>query len=924
MPAYGPGMVDTLVIGRDAELAEIARGLADARKRAVVIEGPAGIGKSTVWRAAAAAAGRAGRRVLVARPREVEAAMSYAALEVLLGDCMDEVASELPPLQRRGLDVALLRADSPSVAVDPHVVAAAAVSALRALAARQPVIICIDDAQWLDAPSADVVRFAVRRLPVDRVAVLVTWRSEASPLDLGLDGDDVQRTSIEPLSVDSLRAVIRQHLRQPLSAPSARALHRVSGGNPFYALEIARSRPDGNYGFDRPLTLDDVRHLVGRRFAELPAPTLSAVATVAAMSDPDVRRLREVLPDESKLDVAFDLQILTESEDGRVEFTHPLLAAAAYAVVSPRRRREIHTLLAERAASIEERARHLAVAATEPSETTAASVEAGAEAAAARGATADAARLAEIAAWLTPSDDPSAAALRRLAAAGWHAVAGDLAKAVGIWTQLSETLPPGDAHAEAIAQLAFRGVVPHERAIALSERAVAESVTLRGRIRCISIHAAVVADTARTIAMQRAAVAEARAAGDVDALIAILPELGFELSLAEPDSEGLDLLREAVALTHQLPDRVGDIAYVAPNVGLAEVLIQRNELAEATGLLQQHLQACINSGNEDGVASAAMHLCQVALRTGRLDDAQDAIDLALAATGEDQTSQELCMRLVFAAWVAAHRGDIDDARTLLTRVRAMCDEVGDRYNEAGYGIVSGFFELSLGNAVGARDALAPVISLWHAIGHAEPGVYYFLPDYLEALIRSAALDEAAPAITDWERVGRRYDRPFALATAARARGMLLTAQGRSDDAASSFTEAHHHHERFFWPHQRARTHLEHGRSLRRAGRRAAARTQLAAALDIFTTNGERLWMAQASDEIARLGGRTPSGSTLTDAETRVVVLVADGRSNRDVAAELSVSVRTVEANLTRAYAKLGVRTRSELAARWRDRTSNHS
>jgi DNA-binding CsgD family transcriptional regulator len=312
------------------------------------------------------------------------------------------------------------------------------------------------------------------------------------------------------------------------------------------------------------------------------------------------------------------------------------------------------------------------------------------------------------------------------------------------------------------------------------------------------------------------------------------------------------------------------------------------------------------------------------LRTGRLDEAQHAIDLALSAIGEGQASQELCIRLVFAAWVAAHRGDVTEARQLLTRIRAMCDEIGDRYAEAGHGIVRGFLELSLGNAADAREALAPVLDLWQAIGHVEPGVYHFMPDWLESLVRTAPVDEAADAIAGWEQVGRRYDRPFALATAARARGMLLTAQGRFDEAPLAFTEALRQHERFTWPHQRARTLLEYGRSLRRAGRRAAARAHLSAALELFTGIGEQLWVGQTQDEMARLGGRTPSGQVLTDAEERIVALVADGRSNRDVAAELSLSVRTVEATLTRAYAKLGVRSRSELAARWRDRAESSS
>ena len=483
----GQRTAESAILGRDAELASVATALSAGRCRGVVLVGPAGIGKTTVWRAACAAAREDGWRALVVRPRASEADMPFAALQDLLAGSLDEVEALLPAPQRDALDVALLRAQQGPTAVDGRVVAAAVRTAFGALAARGPLLICVDDWQWLDAPSAEAVRFALRRLSTEQVRVLATWRSEAGLPQLGLDAADLHRTQIAPLPAASLRTVVSDQLGQRLSRSSAQALHAVSGGNPFYALEIARARPGGDYAFDRPLRLDDVRSLVGRRFVELPSKTITALGTLAAMSDPDVPRVREVLADESVLDVAFEVQILSEGDDHRIEFTHPLLAAAAYAVVPPRRRREIHTALARHASTPEERARHLALATVGPNRDAAADIETGAVAAAARGAPSVAARLNEIAARLTPPEDAMTAASRRLAAAQWYAVAGDLSTAVSIWTGLAEGCPPGEVHAEAIAQLAWRGVVDHERAVALSEQAVAESTTVRdgsGESRC--------------------------------------------------------------------------------------------------------------------------------------------------------------------------------------------------------------------------------------------------------------------------------------------------------------------------------------------------------------------------------------------------------------------------------------------------------
>jgi tetratricopeptide (TPR) repeat protein len=632
------------------------------------------------------------------------------------------------------------------------------------------------------------------------------------------------------------------------------------------------------------------------------------------MVSPSVQRITDLVGDEAILDTAFAFDILTEAAPGRVEFSHPLLAAAAYAAVPPRQRRAIHTELAESAETVEERARHLALATVAPDPPTAEVIDAGAVAAAARAAPADAARLSEIAARLTPLSEPEARTGRRLAAASWHLAAGDVGPAVEIWTELAAACPPGEIHAEALANLANYGSFEYERALAMSDQAVAESTTVRSRVRRIAMHVLANSDNQRALEMLRAATAEARAAGDEVALAAVLPGLGFQTSLSTPGLDGLALLRESVQLERRNGGAVD--AYGSAENRLGVVLVQRNELTEARELLRRHLDSCIARGDEGGSGGVAMHLSEAELRAGDLDRAQATIDRALAITDNGQPSQNLGMHLAFAALIATHRGEVDTARTLLKRLQDTTQLAGDPHTETAERVVAGSLELSLGNYAAALDWLEPTVAMLRSVGYIEPGVYFFAPDRLEALIATGRHLEAERDITEWEAIGRRYDRPFPLATGARTRGMLLAARGRLVEADRAFTEALAHHQRLDWPHQHARTLLAFGKTLRRAGRRRDARSRLQAALEIFNRIGEPLWADQTREEMGRLGGRMPSGRLLTDGERRVVELVAVGHSNREVAAELTISMKTVEAVLTRAYAKLNVRSRSELAASW--------
>ena len=270
-----------------------------------------------------------------------------------------------------------------------------------------------------------------------------------------------------------------------------------------------------------------------------------------------------------------------------------------------------------------------------------------------------------------------------------------------------------------------------------------------------------------------------------------------------------------------------------------------------------------------------------------------------------------------AAVIAAHHGRVDDARATAQGAIARAEPEGIRIAQSGHGWVLGFVELSLGDAAAALAYLRPAYEIRNDF-HLEPGMRLELGDLLEALVAVGELDEADEVLTTWQERAERLDRAWALAILARGRALLLAARGDLEGAFVSFERALDEHARSTDPFNHARTLLALGRTQRRAKRRGAARATLEDALARFERLGAALWAAQARAELARIGGRAPSRGQLTEAESRIAQLVAGGRTNREVAAALFLSEHTVEGALTRAYRKLGVRSRTELAHRLGD------
>jgi predicted ATPase len=236
--------------GRDAEQHLLYSLLNEIRSRALVLvlDGRAGIGKTTLWQAAQAVARERSYRVLATRAVEAEATLPFTGLVDLLQRVADDHLAELPVPQQRALEIALLRREPTELPVDRLAVSLAVLAVLRSIARTTPAIIAVDDLQWLDRPSARVLAFALRRLNEEPVGLLATLRSEVEgPLPLGLDqaipASRLRRIALDGLPVGALDQVLRDRLGLDLARTTLVRLHQVTGGNPFYALELASSLP---------------------------------------------------------------------------------------------------------------------------------------------------------------------------------------------------------------------------------------------------------------------------------------------------------------------------------------------------------------------------------------------------------------------------------------------------------------------------------------------------------------------------------------------------------------------------------------------------------------------------------------------------------------------------------------------------------
>jgi DNA-binding CsgD family transcriptional regulator len=905
-------------VGRDAELAEVDLFLGQMRASScvLVLEGDAGIGKTTVWQEAIDRAGGAGALVLACRPAAAEAKLSFSGLSDMLAGAPDAAFAALPELQRNALEVALLRAAPEGPALDARLVATGLLTLVRELARDAAVLLALDDAQWLDGPTAGVLTFAIRRLDSEPVGVLCASRPRAAGTGLldSVERHRVRRVRLGPLALGSLGEVIADRLGRSLPRPVLARIAEASRGNPFYALEVARmviAESEAGAADARLPVPDDVRTLAASRVSELPTATQRALLRAAVLAEPTTRAI-----DAAPLAAAEERGIVRIDERGRIAFEHPLFAAAISASASAAQRRAAHRAAAEQVGDPEQRARHLAYSADRADRAVAAELDAAAELAASRGAPDTGAELIELALERTPTRDGERHAERLLRAAGLHLDAGGAGRAGELLAQLLGSATPDRVRAHGLRLRATLESRSHGFATAIetSREALVAAAGQPSLAAAIDLDAAFylvgIGDVGGGLRHAEAAVGRAELPGGDRGVLADALAVATMVSFLNGDGLATDRLDRALALEE--PDR-RRLAFTSPRLIAGLLMMWTGRAREAVDTFLALRAERRERGVESDIPTSALYLVWAYLWLGETDRAAEiaASDTAAAALLGDPGLSALALSA--AALVSAQRGDVEAMREQANAALALFTELEWWTATVFPRWALGFGELSAGDPAAAHAALGPLTEMLPSMGLADPSGLVFLPDEIEALVALGELARAQPLIELLRRLGMIHDRPWAIAAAARGRGILAAARGDLPEATAALEEALAAHDRVDMPFERGRTLLALGRALRRRKQWSAAREALREALALFRQTGAPLWAEATRHEVGRAGERSGEPGELTATERRVAELAASGLSNQEVAERAFLTVKGVEANLTRAYRKLGIRSRGGLA-----------
>ena len=889
------------VVGRERELAAVGRWLGDVPEHCagLLFTGEPGIGKTTLWEAAIEGSHDLGATVLAVRAVESELPLGFAALGDLLGEVADDVLPELPAPLADALGAALLRT-SPREGLNTLAVGRGLSEALRHLSLRGPLVLAIDDLQWLDAPSARALAFAVRRLGRGTGVVATLRAAVRDPVDLSLLlGDRLAEVEVAALSVDAVHDVLC-HRGATLSHRESRQIHATSGGNPFYALELARSSAGPNL----PQSL---RRVVQDRLRSVSASALAAIETGAVQGPAPISVMLRFGCDAGAIDEAVASGVMVVENDS-LRFVHPLLAAGALAAIPPMRRRELHRRAADLAHFVEDRARHLALATDGYDRTAASLLEQSAEAAQARGALESGINLIAHACRLTPPGDSEDLARREVIQADLLYLAGGDGQA----SALIEGVLCGDA-AGVVRARALIHRVQHDSdpvvAVARLEEAVLVSagdavVQARALAALAWMRGVWGGDIEPASDEAEAAVALAMTTGDQRVQTTALTTAGtLQAFRGDPSAEVY--LEQAVKSTDGIEGVAGDRS---PFVAYAHQRWWRADWAGAEHLLNVERRHALRNGEESRLERLNVFQADLEIRRCHWSEATRLLDAALEWAGSDYW----CTRaLLWRALVLARRGDraaLADVAEARTSPAAERDPLLRATADYALGLVA----LAEERAQDAAQWMQPLPELLEAHGLLELSILLVAPDAVEASLDAGDASFAATLTAELERRAHSTRHPLGIPAAARCRGLVALAMGDTDGALDHLVRSISGFERAVTPYEAARTRLVTGNALRRAGRRSAAAEMLTVASDTFLALGAFRWKDRTDQELRRARPRPRADDVLTTAEGRVATLVVAGRTNREVAAQLYTSIATVEAHLTRIYRKVGVRSRTEL------------
>ena len=917
-------MGEAAVIGRDEELGaiQVFLGRVADGPGALVLSGEPGIGKTVLWEAGVEDARERLDRVLICRGVEAEASLSFAGLSELLGAVLDEVGPSLAPPRRRALEVALLLVEPGETPPDPHAIGLAVLDVLRALSEQEPVLVALDDVQWLDPASAGAIQIALRRLNDEPVGLLATLRKapefpEPFELERAFPDGRLERISVGPFSLAAVHRLLEERLGLDLTRPELARVQEATAGNPFFALELGRelvrtdTRPVPGRALPMPETLQD---LLGGRLARLPGQTLDVLLEIAALARPTVNLVAAAHGDRERVISALEAgadEGVVELDDSSIRFAHPLLASICYEQAPVWKRQAVHRRLADVVTDAEERARHLALAADGPDARIASELETAAEQAAARGAPGAAAELSELAGELT-ADDPALARKRRFRAATLHRAAGDVEHAVAGLELLLEEAPPGLERSDILFELAVSQVGGVRLQIERLDEALAAAgdddlrsariLALRGGVHLLE------ADGVAALSDARAAVERAERARDPTVLALAIAYAGQTENYRAEVTPGL--LERGVEMEEELGLEL-EWNY-SPSYVLARRLVRHGETEQARAILELLETKAASRGDEITRVMVLWPLSALEWLAGRWTRALEHATAAHELTEQTQHSHAHNWVGRAKALLEADLGLVDDARASVDEVLAHSQTVAyEIFIIATLGVL-GRLELELGNLEAAGNHLRELPGRLLAGGMNDPALPVWA-DAIEALIGLGELKLARSYLEPYEANAERLGSPYASAGATRCRGLLLSAEGELPAAQETFERSLADARRF--PLEYARTLLCLGVVRRQAQQKRAAREALEQALAIFEDLGALLWADKARSELRRISGRQPAPDELTETERRVAELAAQGRTNKEIAAELFMGVSTVEAHLSHVYRKLGLRSRTELAGR---------
>ncbi|MFJ5788238.1 helix-turn-helix transcriptional regulator [Streptomyces hydrogenans] len=871
--------------------------------RRVVLYGPPGSGRTT---AAGALGRRLGLPVLRLAPRPQDAGVPCAGLL--------ELALALPALPAARELAAVLdeAADLPSSPGD----AGAALRLRRQTAAllreAPPMTLVVDNAQWLDAPSGAVLGWALRLTPdLPVIAAERTWRPEAGG---HWCGEDAYAVRVPALTAGQVAVLLSPHRLPPHEVAR---IHARSGGNPALALALAdasRPLPDRDGGSESALP-PTARRLVGEWLDEVPAQ-VRELLTFAALDDrPDLELLGRLAgPAVDDLLVQAEAAGLLDigRADGSVRFTASAIGTELVTRLPGRARRLLHSRLAEASHDTLRRDRHTALAADTADSRTARHTERAAGRARLRGEHALAAELSLLAAERTPRESTGLLTDRALTAVRDAAHCGDLPRSRAA-TRLVLEQDSSPAHrVSALLALLDASGQRLNGADELFAEAVHEAAGRPELIAQVLLRQAVRANVnegapaqADALAAQAAALAEA-AGETTTAALALTMRARIQRVLGSPGADAtldraLSLARTTAVAANATPQHLA-----------ARHALFDDRLSDARGLLLPLLVQARRAGDAEGTVDVLRGLAEVELRAGRC---ARALDYAARA-------QELTDRAGLPSGPACYtsalvEGTASRTDLALARARRGADasrQEGNRVFLSRNLFALGHLLLVTGRPKEALEALEEVRDLEELQQVRDPSVLRWHPELAETLVVLGHLDRARSLLDDTRRTATDLGRDAVLPALERTRALLDAARGDFGTAARRLNDAADRlHD---LPLERGRTLLALSHTERRGRRRAAARTAARSAADLFTAHRAHPWVQAAAHTLNRLEDAPTDDNArprLTSAEQRCAELAASGASNRDIATALTVSVKTVEATLTRVYRKLGLHSRFQLA-----------